>query len=289
MKAEVLLQAGDVLGESPLWCARRERLFWVDIRSAVLQCCDAGGSSYKRWPMPSMIGSFAFTKGDALVVALRDGFHRFDPASGDLAPIATPEADRPQHRMNEGKCDPRGRFFAGSMNDAVREPTGVLYRLDTDLRCTAVKHAIAVPNSLCWSPDGERMYFADTETQVIVAYRYDADAGTFDRPALFADLRSGGGRPDGATVDAEGCLWSAEIGTGAVVRYAPDGREIARISLPVSRVTSLTFGGPEHRTLFVTTSTHKLNAQEREAQRLAGSLFVMQTGVAGLPASWFDG
>jgi len=289
LRFDVLREAGDVLGESPLWCERRQRLFWVDIRAPALQCCDEGGGSYRRWTMPSPIGSFAFTDGDELVVALRDGFHRFDPGSGGLLPLALVERDRPYHRMNEGKCDPQGRFVAGSMNDAVREATGLLYRLGPGVSCEVVKRGFAVPNSLCWSPDGRRVYFAHTEARVIVRYRYDAEDGSFHDPDAFADLRAGVGRPDGATLDAEGCLWSAEVITGCVVRYAPDGRELSRSKLPVSRVTSLAFGGADLATLFVTTSSYKLSAAQRAAEPLAGALFAASPGVRGLPATSFAG
>ena len=285
---DVIREAADVLGESPLWCVRRERLFWVDIRAPALQSCDANGAEYRRWTMPSAIGSFAFTGGDHLIVALRDGFHRFDPSSGRLAPIALVERDRPHHRMNEGKCDPQGRFVAGSMNDSVREATGLLYQLGPGSTCEVVKRGFAVPNSLCWSPEGDRVYFADTEARVIVRYRYDA-AGALLEPAAFVDLRSGAGRPDGATIDAEGCLWSAEVASGCVVRYTPDGRELARFDLPVSRVTSLTFGGPGHATLYVTTSSYKLTSAQRAEEPLAGALFAASPGVQGLPAAVFAG
>ena len=289
IRFEVLRTAGDVLGESPLWCPRRERLYWVDIRGPALQSCDAGGGAYRRWAMPSAIGSFAFTGGEDFIVALRDGFHRFHPGSGGLEPIALVERDRPQHRMNEGKCDPQGRFVAGSMNDASREPTGILYCLGPGEACRVVKRGFAVPNSLCWSPGGETVYFADTESRVIVRHRYDAGTGAFHDPVAFADLRGGAGRPDGATVDAEGCLWSAEVASGCVVRYAPDGRELARMRLPVSRVTSLAFGGVGHATLFVTSSSFKLTAAQQAQEPLAGAVFAAVPGVQGRPAAIFAG
>jgi sugar lactone lactonase YvrE len=175
------------------------------------------------------------------------------------------------------------------MNDAVREPTGSLFRLDADRRCTRMLTGIAVPNSLAWSGEGDVMYFADTEARTIVAFEFDVDEGVPRNPRLFADLRSGEGRPDGSTVDSDGCLWNAEVVSGRIVRYAPDGRALSAWKLPVSRVTSLAFGGRDLRTLFVTTSRYRLNAVQLAAEPHAGALFAMRAPVAGLPAVEFAG
>ena len=291
MSIDVLVACANVLGESPLWCERRQRLFWVDIRAPAMLSCDADGSRLVTATMPELIGSFAFCRDNdnASIVAMKSGLYDYDFATAKLALIAAPDASLPDHRFNEGKCDPRGRFWAGTMNDIVREPTGSLFRLDAGRRCDRVLTRITVPNSLAWSPDGSTMYFADTETRTIVAYDYDLDEGVPSRARPFVDLRSGIGRPDGSTVDAEGCLWNAEVLTGRIVRYAPDGRELRAWKLPVSRVTSLTFGGPDLRTLYVTTSSYKLTAQQLAEQPLAGALFAMRAPVAGLPVARFAG
>lgn len=289
MRVDVLLRCEDILGESPLWCERRQRLFWVDIRAPALYSCTADGADLRSYPMPEPIGSFAFRANDTMVLALKSGLYDYDPATGVLAAIAKPEALLPHHRFNEGKCDPRGRFWAGTMNDLVREPTGSLFCLDAHRQCTRVLGGIAVPNSLAWSPDGSRMYFADTEQRVIQVFDFDLDSGHIGAPRPFADLRQGSGRPDGATVDVDGCLWSAQVVAGRVVRYAPDGREIAAWKLPVSRVTSLTFGGADLRTLYITSSRFKLTASELAEQPLAGALFAMRVPVAGLAAARYAG
>ena len=289
MSFDVLLDCANILGESPLWCTRRRRLFWVDIRAPSILSCDADGANLRTTPMPEAIGSFAFRSDDTLVTAMKSGLYDFDFATGESALIVAPDTALPDHRFNEGKCDPRGRFWAGTMNDVVREPTGSLFRLERDRRCERMLTGIAVPNSLAWSPDGATMYFADTEARTILAYAFDVDAGMPHDPRLFADLRRGEGRPDGSTVDADGCLWNAEVVSGRIVRYAPDGRVLAAWKLPVSRVTSLTFGGDDLRTLYVTTSTYKLTTGQRAQEPLAGALFAMRAPVAGLPAFVFAG
>lgn len=290
MNFEVLLDGANLLGESPLWCVRRERLFWVDIRAPALYACTQVGGDLATWPMPEVIGTFAFREhGDGLVVALKAGLHDFDLDRGELALIAEPERERPTHRFNEGKCDTHGRFLAGTMNDVVREPTGILYRLDPDRRVHVLRVGIAVPNSLAFSPDGRRMYFADTERRVIGVSDYDPETGACGEERLFADLRHGEGRPDGATVDSDGCLWSAEVVTGRIVRYAPDGRLLDAWSLPVSRATSLAFGGTDLRTLFVTTASARLTPEQRAREPHAGALFAARAPAQGLAAARYGG
>ena len=289
MNIEVLIPCRNMLGESPLWCPRRERLYWVDIRAPALLHCAADGSDLRTWQMPEEIGSFAFCEGEDFLLALKTGLYRYTPATTAFRRIAAPDVNLPHHRFNEGKCDARGRFWAGTMNDLVREATGSLFRLGADLQCTRMRTAIAVPNSMAWSVDGTTMYFADTERRVIDVFDFDLDDGRMGQARPFADLRSGEGRPDGATVDSENCLWSAEVVSGRVVRYAPNGREISAWKLPVSKVTSLTFGGPDLRTLYITSGRYRLSAQELATQPLAGALFVLQAPVAWLPASCFAG
>lgn len=287
---EVVVRRPDMLGESPLWCVRRQRLYWVDIRAPALLSCAADGSDLRAWTLPEVVGSFAFRRDrDDFVLALKSGLHDFDPATGALSAIATPEAHRPRHRFNEGKCDPRGRFWAGTMNDEVREPTGALYRLDTGRRCTRLREAIAVPNSLAWSPDGRTMYFADTEARVIEAIDFDPDEGLLGASRPFVDLRAdgGAGRPDGATVDADGCLWSAQVVTGQVVRYAPDGQRLQTWQLPVSKATSVAFGDADLRTVYITTARYRLGAAELAAQPLAGCVFALRAPAPGLAAVAF--
>jgi sugar lactone lactonase YvrE len=286
---DVLLPRADILGESPLWCPRRHRLYWVDIRRPALQSCDASGGDFVALPMPELIGSFAFRRHDGFVVALKSGLYEVEPSAAAPILIAAPEG-RKSHRFNESKCDPRGRFWAGTMNDIVREPTGSMFRLCADRTVTVWREGIAVPNSLAWSPDGRTMYFADTEARVIEAWDYDLDDGWPSRRRVFADLRADGpGRPDGATVDADGCLWSAQVASGEVVRYAPDGRVLRRWKLPVSKVTSLAFGGTDLRTLYATSGRYRLTDAELAAQPLAGALFAMRAPVSGLPADIYAG
>ena len=158
---DCLVRAEYLLGESPVWCERRERLYWVDSRGPAVYWRDSNGS-VSSLPMPSLVGSCALRAAGGAVVALRDGIYLLDLETGDTSEVAKPEADRTENRFNDGRVDREGRFWAGTMNDARRDPTGSLYRLDRDRRCDRILQDIIVPNSLAWSPDGRSLYYADT-------------------------------------------------------------------------------------------------------------------------------
>jgi sugar lactone lactonase YvrE len=203
--------------------------------------------------------------------------------------VAAPEAHLPDNRFNDGRCDRRGRFFAGTMSDVRRDPAGSLYRLDADLSCHRLFSGIIVPNSIAWSPDSRTMYFADTYRARIAAYDYDAETGDLSRERLFVDAAGHPGRPDGSCVDADGCLWNAEYGGGRVVRYTPDGRIDRAIALPVSNPTCCCFGGARLDILFVSSARQRLSAEQLAREPLAGSVFAVRPGVSGLPEGRFAG
>jgi sugar lactone lactonase YvrE len=237
--------------------------------------------------MPELVGSLAVRNHGGLLLALKSALAFFDPQSGSMRPIASPEADRSSQRFNDGKCDRQGRFWAGTMNDTVRHPDGTLYRLDRS-GCVAVESGITIPNSLCWSPDGRTMYFSDSWTRTICAFDFDPATGQVANRRAFARTAAPA-IPDGATIDAEGCLWCAEYDGWRITRFAPDGRRMRSIELPLQRPTSCMFGGPDLGTLFVTSATQRLSPEELSKQPLAGALLAMDVGVRGLPETRFDG
>jgi sugar lactone lactonase YvrE len=282
---ECVLPIANRLGESPIWCERTACLYWVDTRGPALH---SFGSRHRVATLPEPIGSIALCADGGLIAAMRSGIYRLS-ADGVLgARIANPEPDQPENRFNDGRCDRRGRFWSGTMNDHRRDPTGTLWRLGTDLACTAMRHDIIVPNSIAWSPDDRRMYFADTYRAHILAFDYDADSGTISGERRFADC-PGPGRPDGSAIDADGCLWNAEYGGGRVVRYRPDGTIDRTIALPVTQPTCCAFGGPALDILFITTATQRLSDAALATQELAGGLFMVRPGVTGLPEARFGG
>lgn len=287
-----VLDARAMLGEGPVWCPSERALYWVDIRKPALHRFEPGTGATRSWPMPEEIGSFALRRGGGALVALRSGFAFLDLETGSLTRVGDPESDKPLNRMNDGKCDRRGRFWVGTMSTlpaSAREPTGALYRLDPDLRWHRMLDGITVPNSLAWSPDDRTMYFADTPSRRIWAFDFDPDAGTIARRRLFATLPEGVGFPDGSTVDAEGFLWNAHFDGWRLTRYAPDGRADRVIELPVQRPTSCAFGGERLDTLYVTSASARLTEADLAKGPLAGGLFAVSVGVRGLGEPRFAG
>lgn len=288
-EAVCIVRDEEELGESPVWSVDEGVLYWVDVRAPEIHCFDPASGEHRKWDMPAQVGSIGLAQGGRLIAALRSGFHFFDPASGKLVPILDPEANKPETRLNDGKVDRAGRFWCGSMADPDRAPVGVLYRLEASGACVATEDGITIPNALCWSPDDRVMYFADSLERVIRVYDFDAAAGTMSNRRVFAEVAAADGVPDGATVDAEGYLWSAHMRGGRVTRYAPDGRIDRVITLPCENATSCCFGGPDLDVLYITTARQRLTDDELANQPLAGSLFAAKVGVKGLPEPRFAG
>jgi len=286
---EILYRGNDMLGECPLWDDRAQALYWVDVRAPALQRYELAGGKTASWRLPVPIGSFAFRRTGGFLLALQTGLFRSAGFAGSLEPFANPEPDRPTNRLNDGRTDPMGRFWVGSMSDASRDPLGSLYRIDPDGGCSFHGNEIVVPNSLAWSPDGRIMYFADTYRQTIWQYAYDPADGMPGNRRTFRDMHSHPGRPDGSAVDAEGGLWNCEYGGWRIVRYRPDGEIDRVIPMPVANPTCCCFGDSDFRTLFVTSARQRLTPEELSAQPAAGSVFAIRTAVAGLPEYRFAG
>lgn len=237
--------------------------------------------------MAEDIGSIALTTQARLVVGVRSGFAFFDPVERLLEPIIDPEPGLPGNRLNDGKCDPSGRFWCGSMNPESGLAEGSLYVLDHDLSCRRMHGRYFTLNGLAWSLDGCTMYVSDTRRGAIYAFPFDAAAAKLGEQRLFADLGALPGGPDGATIDCEGGLWSAHFDGGCVIRYYPDGRMDRIVRLPVTKPTSCAFGGPGYRQLFVTTATRGLDADQLKEQPMAGRVLVLDVGAAGMPPMAF--
>jgi len=278
----------DILGEGPIWDVREQALYWVDIRKPAVQRYDWATRTVKSWSMPEMVGSLAVREKGGLVVALKSQIAFFDLATGALDRIASPEVGREAMRFNDGKCDRQGRFWAGTMNVVTRDPEGTLYRLDPVRGCVSMERRIRIPNSLAWSVDSRTLYFADSPLRTIFSYPFDPATGEIGAPLSFATVEAPA-IPDGATIDAEGCLWSAHYDGWRVVRFMPDGRIDRVIDLPVQRPTSCQFGGPDLSVLFVTTARQKLTPQELATQPLAGALLALDVGVRGMAEARYVG
>lgn len=286
---ECVVNHRNVLGESPLWSPTNEHLYWVDIlKPAVYAFCPATGQTTS-YPMHETIGTFCARRatvtgntGAQWLLALKSGIYAADANFGSLQQLLTTEPHKPHNRPNDGKCDRQGRFWVGTMPEGDRVPSGSLYCIDNTHSARQVLTGLTVPNSLAWSPDGRLMYFTDTPTRRIMAYDFDVDDGVPSNPRVFHAFDSHRGRPDGSTVDADGCLWNAEIHASRIVRYTPDGKIDRTIDLPVSKVTSCAFGGTNLDTLYITTASDGLSDEQKQAQPLAGALFAANVGIKGL-------
>jgi L-arabinonolactonase len=283
------LPAGALLGEGALWDPGEQRLYWVDIKRQEVHRFDPARGHDERWVVPEAVGCLAVRAAGGLVVALRSGFHSFDPSTGRTVPLATPEPERTDNRFNDGKTDRQGRFWAGSMHDPETKPTGSLYRLDGDLSCHRLLDGLVVPNALCWSPDSRTMYQADSSRGTVWAWDFDATGGGIANRRTFVEIPASEGGPDGATVDADGFVWLAHWGGGRLSRFDPAGRLERVVPLPVQRPTCPAFGGPGLDVLYVTSASIGLSTEERTRQPWAGSILAIDAGVRGLPEARFRG
>ncbi len=277
------------LGEAPFWDGAGF-LWFVDIKAPALHRYWPDDGRVQTWSLPEPVGAAVPRAGGGLILALQGGFTFFDPESGALERLVDPEPDRPQNRLNDGKCDARGRFWAGSMHDPEQALSGDLYRLDPDLGLTRFPMGFVVTNGPAWSGDGRTFYFNDSAGGRIFAFDCDPDAGTLGGRRLLVQVPEGDGHPDGQCVDAEDHLWTAHWNGARVTRYRPDGTIERVVALPVPLVSCCCFGGPDLDILYVTTARVGMTPAALEAAPLSGGLFaVTGLGVTGRPAARFAG
>lgn len=284
------------LGEAPFWCSRHHQLFWTDWSRNLLHRYDLRAHEGHTWEIGERIGSFALRRAGGALLALESGLAFLDFATSCRSHILHPDPLNPAFLLNDGKCDQCGQFIVGSMVAPLAElpadrdnaARGILFVLDTDLTCRVLHRNILITNGVAWSPDGTKLYFADSGRGAIFSAPYNIDTATMGAAEIFA-LVSSPGVPDGATVDADGFLWTAVFNGSRLERYAPDGRIDRVIELPVQQPTSCTFGGDKLETLFVTTARYGLSEAELRQQPLAGRLLTLHPGVKGIADSVFLG
>lgn len=287
---KVAVDGVNTLGESPVWSVSEQALYWVDILAPAIHRWHLGGGARSSWAMPATVGSIGLMNRGGIVAALRTGFHRFDPAAGSSSFIAHPEPDRPTNRLNDGKCGPDGSFWAGTMDDRTeKEPVASLYRLSTDGRCERMATGLKVSNGLAWSPNGRTLYLSDSRAATIWRYPHEPGTGKLGQREVFVAMQPEWGRPDGGAVDAEGCYWGCGAAAGRVNRFSPAGELLGWIELPVSHPTMPCFGGPDLRTLYVTSARENFSPAQISATPLAGSLFEIKLDIAGVPVGTYAG
>jgi len=271
------------LGEGPVWDAERGELIWVDIDRGLVHR-RAGGRRDVTLTAGQPVGCAVPRAGGGLALALRDGFALVDPGGEEPRLVASVERERADTRMNDGACDARGRLWAGTMSLRGDTRGAALYRLDPDLTVRRMLPGVSVSNGVGWSPEGDTLYHVDSPRRRIDVYDYDEAAGAIAGRRAVVPIAPELGLPDGLAVDAEGGIWVALWGGGAVQRHLPDGSLGARIELPATNVTSCSFGDADLATLYVTTA-----ARDAAREPLAGSVVACRPGVRGLAATPFAG
>ncbi len=290
-EVQLAVDSRNQLGEGVVWCERTGRIWWTDIQRSSLWCLEPSSGKAHSRAMPERLGSFALTRDDdTLLLGLASRLAFFHVSSGAIEPICDVEPELRTTRINDGRCDRQGNFVFGTLNeDPQRERIGSFYRLRADLRLEKLPlGGVAIPNSICFSPDGSRMYYCDSTVGIIRCCDYGPQADDVRNDRVFVDLRDGPGSPDGSTVDAEGGVWNAQWGGARVVRYTPDGVQDRVLAVPVSQPSCVCFGGDGLTRMYITTARDELTEAALQREPEAGGLFCADlTNVRGLPESRF--
>jgi len=284
--AQLLVDCRNTLAEGIQWHAAQERLYWTDILGRALWSCDEEGGDVQKRSFDKRIGSFAFMQDGRVLVAFEDGLAYFKPASGELSWIADVEPEPATTRLNDGRCDRSGRFVFGGVDENGLRPLSAVYRFD-GVEVEKLFEKVGCANSIAFSPNGERMYFADTAGKTIEVIDYGAACETVRHP--FVTLTAEEGRPDGSCVDRDGGLWNAQFGGACIQQFHPDGSRGTRVLLPVSQVTCACFGGTSLNRLYITTARENFSPEQAAAEPTAGGIFVADVGAVGLPEQFFVG
>lgn len=283
----------DQLGEGPFWDQTAQALWWVDIVGKRACRLDPSNGEIRRWSLPRHCSAIIPTEAEDAIVALTDGLHRLDLESGGITAFARPDPDG-GNRSNECRCDPAGRIWLGTMRNNLApdgaplpldRSSGGLFCVEADGRSRRMLEGIGIANTLCWSPDGGRLYFADSIRGVIWSFPYTENGPRLGERRVFVE--GGPGGPDGSAMDEDGCLWNARWGGGRLIRFTPDGRVDREIELPVAQPSSCAFGGPDRRTLYITSARQELEGLAPDS--LDGALFAVPVDVAGMPMTRFRG
>jgi L-arabinonolactonase len=279
-----IFSVANILGEGILWDSRREVLWWTDIQGRRLHRYDWTHHTMRILDTPERVGSFGFVAGsEKLVTAFASGIGLYDTHQQTVAWLARPEAIDPGIRFNDGRVDRCGRFWSGTMVESdQRAASGCLYSIEARGDVRSHVRGVRISNGLCFSPDGTRLYFADSPTRTIRNYELIEPEGVLGAPRLFAQTPHSA-FPDGAAIDVDGCMWSAHWGAGRIVRYTPDGRIDRTLHVPTRQPTCVCFGGPSLDILCVTSAREGLDGSTLHAEPHAGDVFLYRTGVQGLP------
>lgn len=288
-KADLVLDTKSELGEGAIWNYKTGELIWVNIKGEILNFYHPKTESNREMFTGQMIGTVVPAESGKVMVALQNGIYSYDPDSGAKKLIVDPEADKPDNRFNDGKCDPAGRFWAGTMSLVGAKNAGALYRLDKDSTIYKMIDGVGTSNGIVWSADKTKMYYIDTPTRKVMGYDYDNETGDISNPKVAVEIPDGIGYPDGMTIDRKDNLWVALWGGSAVACFNPENGELLRkIEVPAKNVTSCAFGGDDLETLYITTARESTSDEDLERFPNAGGVFKVRPGVKGVKAFFFN-
>lgn len=278
------------LGEGAIWDHKEQKFHWIDIEGGKIFTFDPLNDHIRTIPIGQRIGTVVpSTKEGYLIVALQNGIYSLDLESEALDLITDAPFDSAVVRFNDGKCDPAGRLWVGSMALDAAPNAAALYRLERSGSITQVLDNITTSNGICWSADNKTMYYIDTPTQVVQAFDYDQSTGVIKNGHVVIDLKEEPGSPDGMAIDEDGKLWIALYGGSCVVCCDPDtGKFINKVNVPAKNVTSCAFGGRDLTTLIITTASIRMTEKEQQNYPHAGSVFAATPGVKGVKSSFFS-
>lgn len=282
-QVELVCDSHSSLGEGPLWDSRTGRLYWVDIYGHRIHSFDPKlPGQYETFEPGPFVSAIVPRASGGFVVTLEDGFYGYDPESGACTPIALEEAELKGNRFNDGKCDPAGRFVAGTMSRTDEPACGSLYSLGVDGKAQKLLGDVGCSNGLAWSADGKTLYYVDSSRQEISAFDYDLASGSIGGRRVACAIPAEDSTPDGMTIDAEGMLWLAHWRGWKVTRWNPvTGAKLGEIPMPVERVTSVAFGGEQLDELYITTARVDVTPEQEAGQPHAGGLFRVKVGIRG--------
>ncbi|WP_370980722.1 SMP-30/gluconolactonase/LRE family protein [Agaribacterium sp. ZY112] len=288
LQAKLALDAQANLGECPRWNEQEQKLYWIDINKFQLNRFDPQTGENEFLQFEEEIGCYAFREGGGFLLAMRTGYYLLDAWNTELRFISDPEADLDKTRFNDGRCDARGRLFAGSYYPPKDYDGANLWSLDGDHKVALVADDLLTTNGIAWSPDNKVFYYSDTPKHLIYRCDYDLETGLASNRSVFCEFPKGNGRPDGASVDVEGYYWSALYEGGRVVRISPEGEIVQEIAVPARCPTMVSFGGKDMKTLYITSAGGRPEDELEEFPH-PGGVFAIDVDVAGLPENKFKG
>lgn len=288
-EVELVIDSKSELGEGAIWNYRTGELMWVNIKGKILNFYNPVSGLNKEMLTGQMVGTVVPAESGQVLVALQNGIYSLDPETGTKKLLADPEADKPDNRFNDGKCDPAGRLWAGTMSLVGAKQAGALYRFDPDTSIHKMVDGVGTSNGIVWSADKTKMYYIDTPTRQVMGYDYDNETGDISHPKVAVEIPEGAGYPDGMTIDEEDNLWVALWGGSAVVCFNPENGELIRkIEVPAKNVTSCAFGGNDLGTLYITTARESTSDEDLQKFPHAGGVFKIRPGVKGVKAFFFN-